>query len=64
MRLEVIQKTALLGTACKDTKESTVPVRRRKRRDLGPVVTCCNPLPRTVNHAESTRNGHNNDNDL
>ena len=32
----------------KDTKKSSVLV-RRKKRDLGPVVTCCNPLPRNVN---------------
>ena len=44
--LEVIQKTALLGTV-KDTKESTVPVGR-----IGPVVTCCNTLPRTINQGE------------
>ena len=22
---------------------------KKEKRDLGPVVTCCNPLPRTIN---------------
>ena len=35
VKLEVIQKTALLGTA-KILKESTVPVRRRKRETWDP----------------------------
>ena len=41
---------------------STVPVLpcEREKRGLGPVVTCCNPLLRTM----STRNGHNNINGL
>ena len=36
----------------KDTKESTVPVRRRRRETQGPMVTYCNPLPGTINKAE------------
>ena len=40
VRLEVIQKTALLRTAKILTKV------------LGPVVTCCNPLTGTVNQAK------------
>ena len=35
VKLEVIQKTALLGGS-KDTKESTVPVRGRKRETWDP----------------------------
>ena len=46
-RLEVIQKTALLGTA-KIVKKA----KKMEKRDLGPVVTCCNPLLRTINQAE------------
>ena len=41
VRLDVIQETVLLGDS-KDTKESTVPVRRRKRETWDPcrlVVT-------------------------
>ena len=36
---------------CKDTKESTVP-KKKEKRDLGPVLTCCNPLPKTINQDE------------
>ena len=25
------------------------PCKKKEKRDLGPVVTCCNPLPRTIN---------------
>ena len=28
------------------------PGKKKGKRDLGPVVTCCNPLPRTINQAE------------
>ena len=42
-----------IGGDSKDTKKSTAPERRiKEERDLGPVVTCCNPLPRTINQAE------------
>ena len=40
VRLEVIEKTALF------------PVRKKEKRDMGPVVTRRNPLPRTINQAE------------
>ena len=42
-------KNSIVGDS-KDTKKSTVPVSRK--RDVGPVVTCCNPLPRAINQAE------------
>ena len=50
VRLEVIQKTALLGTA--KILRKYCPCKKKEKRDLGPVVTCCNPLPRTINQAE------------
>ena len=51
--LEDIQKTGSIVGDSKDTKKSTVLVRRKKRETrLGPVVTCCNTLPRTINQAE------------
>ena len=28
------------------------PCKKKEKRDLGAVVTCCNPLPRTINQAE------------
>ena len=49
--LEVIQITALLGTA-KRYQGKYCPCKKKEKRDLGPVVTCCNPLPRTINQAE------------
>ena len=36
VRLEVTQKTALLGTVLKDSKKSTVLVRRKKREAWDP----------------------------
>ena len=55
--LEVIQKTALLGTA--KILRKYCPCKKKEKRDLGLVATCCNLLPRTI-LSESTRNGHNN----
>ena len=50
LRLEVIQITTLLETAKIQSKLMS-PL-AEKERDLGPEVTCCNPLPRTINQAE------------
>ena len=46
VRLEVIQKNSIAGES-KDTKESTVPVKRKKKE----IGTCGDPLPRTINQA-------------
>ena len=52
VKLEVIQKTALLGTAkILRIKVLSLYLKRKEKRDLGPVVTCCNPLLRTINQA-------------
>ena len=48
VRLEVLQKTALLGTAKILRKMQSL----QDKRDMGPMVTCCNPLPRTINQTE------------
>ena len=48
VRLEVIQKTALLGTTKIISKVTSLREERKER----PVVTCFNPLPRTINQAE------------
>ena len=48
--LEVIQKTTLLWTA-KILRKVLSLYQQRKER-LAPVVTSCNPLPRTINQAE------------
>ena len=48
--LEFIQKTALLGTA--QILRKVLSCNIKEERDLGPMVTCCNPLPRTINQAE------------
>ena len=45
--LEVIQKTTLLWTAKILRKVLSLYEQRKER--LEPVVTCCNPLPRTIN---------------
>ena len=50
VRLEVIHKTALLRQQTYQRKYC--PCKKKEKRDLGPVVTCCNPLPRTINQAE------------
>ena len=50
VRLEVIHKTALLGQQKYQRKYCSC--KKKEKRDLGPVVTCCNPLPRTINQAE------------
>ena len=50
VRLEVIQKTALLGTA--KILRKYCPCKKKEKRDLGHVATCCNPLLRTINLAE------------
>ena len=51
MTLEVIQKTVLLGAA-KIFKNKNCLCKKKEKRDLGSVVTCCNPPPRTINKAE------------
>ena len=51
VRLEVVQKTALLGTA-KILRKVLSLYRKKEKRELGPVVTCCNLLPRPINQAE------------
>ena len=52
VKLEVIQKTALLGTAkILRIKVVSLYLKRKEKRDLGPVVTSCNPLLRTINQA-------------
>ena len=48
--LEVIQKTASLGTA--KILRKYCPCKKKEKRDLGHVATCCNPLLRTINLAE------------
>ena len=50
VRLEVIQKTALLGTA-KMLRKVLSQEEEGKYRP-GTRVTCCNPLPRTINLSE------------
>ena len=44
------QKTALLGT--EKILRKVLSCKKKEKRDLGHVVTCCNPLPRTINQAE------------
>ena len=50
VRLEVIQKRALLGSA--KILRKVLSRKKKEKRDLGPVVSCCNPLTRTINQAE------------
>ena len=50
VNLEAIQKTALLGTA--KILRKVLSCNRKEKRDLGSVLTCCNPLLRAINGAE------------
>ena len=52
VRLKVIQKTTLLGAAKILRKVQYCPCKKKEKRDLVTAVTCCNPLPKTINQAE------------
>ena len=45
VKLEVIQKTALLGTGQQRYQGKYCPCKKKEKRRLGPMVNCCNTLP-------------------
>ena len=55
------------GLACSCMASISIYCHNNNKRDMGPVVTCCNLLPRSINTRlnilpGSTRNGNNNNN--